>query len=450
MASTYLQNPSSGSSVSAERKTLTFSAWIKRSGLGSTQYLLTGINSSYYTTIYFTSSDNLSVYSYEGGTTRCNVTTTAVYRDTNAWYHIVVAIDTTQATANDRVKFYVNGVQETSITYSTNFPQNYNTYYGMTSGTDGYPTYLSSDSSSNFFNGLMADVYLVGGTAYTASTFGQTDAASGIWKPITSPSISWGTGVGGNVNLKFANSGSLGTDSSGSSNNWTVNGTGTQTLDTPSNVFATFNPLVKSSSATGATFSNGNTNVISSSGWLTAPATLGVSSGKWYWEVKCGTISGSNYIQAGVSSENAVFTNAGSYHESTAYCYAYHWDGQKYVNNVASSFGTAPSTGDIIMIALDCDNGFIYAGLNGTWQNSGDPTSGGSGTGALTTLASNQLWFPTVSAYSNTHNGNFGNGYFGTTAVASGNADGAGYGIFEYAPPTGYYALCTKNINTYG
>jgi hypothetical protein len=136
-----------------------------------------------------------------------------------------------------------------------------------------------------------------------------------------------------------------------------------------------------------------------------------------------------------------------TYHANTTYSYAYHWDGTKYINNSSLSFGTAISTGDIIMIALDCDNGFIYAGLNGTWQNSGVPTSGGSGTGAMTTLASNQLWFPTVSAYLSTHNANFGNGYFGTTAVASAQSPSDGIGIFEYEVPTGYKALCTKSIN---
>jgi hypothetical protein len=423
-------------STATNRKKWTFSFWIKT--IADVHIFTTSVSGNN-ASLYKGGGGQL-YYTEYNGSDLVTLLTTRRLRDASAWYHIVYVYDSTQATESDRVKLYINGVQETSFTGTIIYPSlNSDSLVGQNS--HDFQIGVRQDGAGGYYEGLMAHLHFIDGTAYDADTFGETDATTGIWKPKTAPSVTYGTN---GFFLKFENSGAFGTDSSGNANNFTVNGTMTQTIDTPSNVFATFNAL----QPTSATFSNGNTNVISgSAAWYTAPATLGVTSGKYYWEVKAGTISGINYIQAGVCSESAVSANLNTYHANTTYSYAYHWDGQKYINNSASSFGTAISTGDIIMIALDCDNGFIYAGLNGTWQNSGNPTSGGSGTGAMTTLASNQLWFPTVSAYSSTHNANFGNPAF---TISSGNSDGNGYGNFEYSVPSGYYALNTKNLAEFG
>jgi hypothetical protein len=308
----------------------------------------------------------------------------------------------------------------------------------------------SGASYNHYYDGSMSHVHFIDGTAYDADTFGETDATTGIWKPKTEPSVTYGTN---GFFLKFENSGAFGTDSSGNANNFTVNGTMTQNIDTPSNVFATLNPLATSSYITlseGNTKSLGNTAADNSGTY----GTLAPKSGKYYVETKIGTVV-SGYPRVGITQiNNGGFGRLLNGNESIPgyYLYeaSYKTDGNKYTNNVSSAFGDTYGAGDIISLAIDCDNGACYASKNGTWQNSGDPTSGASKTGALIT------WTPSdsegVTPASAEYNGsislfNFGNGYFGTTAVSSAQNPDDGIGIFEYDVPTGYYALNTKAIN---
>ena len=297
----------------------------------------------------------------------------------------------------------------------------------------------------------MAHVNFIDGTAYPASTFGETNAASGIWTPLSAPSVTYGTN---GVFLKFGSSGALGTDSSGNSNNFTVNGSGTQTQDAPSNVFCTLNAL--DNYYFGGTFSNGNTTVVStSSGYPYCTSTFGVGKGKYYIEGKYVARSdGNDYSRFGIGYKPATSTTDGLGDETGEAIYRP--DGAMKVNgSETSSWGATWATGDIISIALDCDNSKLYFSKNGVFQGGGNPTAGTGGIAItdVTTLSTGNYFFgfgDNSGSGSATWSYNFGNGYFGTTAVASGNADGAGYGIFEYVPPTGYYSLCTKNINTYG
>jgi len=458
MASTYLSR-TSGTPTS--QKIGTFSLWIKRSklvGAGYEQWFSSG-NSS--TTdlnnrwnIKFTSTEQIELFNVSGGSTNMKLLTNRVFRDVNAWYHIVFAVDTTQATASDRLKMWVNGVQETSFSTST-YPSLDDTScqffqsgkihrIGAFDGSGTYPYYL---------DGLITHYHYTDGTAYDASTFGEYDAQN-VWKPKTQPSVTYGTN---GFFLKFANAGSLGTDSSANGNDFTVNGTGTQTLDTPSNVFATMNVLNPQSS--GFTVVNGNLSLTANAtnAWRTTYGTLAVSSGKWYWEQKVTAASGSaHYIGITDQDENrSSATNDFENANVSAYCYR--GDGGK-VTSVSGSTVLTPgvgdsfTTGDIIGVAMDLDNQKIYFSKNGTWQASGDPTSGATGTGSFFDITAGKLYTPATAVY-NTGSGyqyNFGNGYYGTTAVSTPNADGAGYGKFEYSVPTGYYALCTKNIQTYG
>ena len=294
----------------------------------------------------------------------------------------------------------------------------------------------------------MSHIHFIDGTAYPASTFGETDATTGIWKPKTAPSVTYGTN---GFFLKFENSGAFGTYSSGNSNTFTVNGTMTQTIDTPSNVFATYNPLVISALAS---MSNGNLQgSVSSTGEKKGVATLGVSSGKYYAEQKVSALSGTLVNWFGIFEINDYAINAtGRSLSNGQYNWGYENDGSV-DNNGSSHTSGLPTytTGDIIGVALDLDNGYIYFSKNGTFINSGDPTSGSSGTGGFPVNITDKTYCIGAVPYAfdgtTTVQANFGNGYFGTTAVSSAQNPDDGIGIFEYDVPAGYRALCTKSIN---
>jgi len=427
MASTYLSRTQS----TGNKQTFTISAWIKRSSVANPSQSIISAGSGGEKDFIHFENGNLKFERYNGGFV-FQLITNRVFRDTSGWYHVVITYDSPQATASDRIKMYINGVQETSFA-TANYPsQNYNSIFNNSSFTN----YISKESdANNYFDGQMAHVHLIDGTAYSASTFGETDATTGIWKPKTAPSVTYGTN---GFFLKFENSGSMGTDSSGNSNNFTVNGTMTQTIDTPSNVFATLNPLIASSIPT---YSNGNLTIAGASTWESSPSTLAVSSGKYYAEFK--DVSGTNNM---VGVENAEIQSwIVQFPGWSSDGWGYARDGGKRNSGIDTSYGSSFTSGDIISIALDMDNKYVYFAKNGVWQNSGDPTSGATGTGGLSLSA--DLYYFVTASFNSSSSANFGNGYFGTTAVSSAENPDDGIGIFEYAVPTGYKALCTKSIN---
>jgi len=455
MASTYLSK-TYGSD--GNRKTMTFSFWIKRGNLSTAQYPMSIFDSGSGNQAdmrFAATTDVFRMYATgTDATPRVHLVTDRVFRDTSAWYHIVWEIDTTQATASDRVKLYVNGVQETSFSTEDYPPQNTDLRWNGTSGSTGGVNQIGAINGGNFIDGYMAHFHFIDGTAYDASTFGETDATTGIWKPKTAPSVTYGTN---GFFLKFENSAAFGTDSSGNSNNWTVNGTMTQTIDTPSNVFATLSPLHKT--PTGQTLSNGNltaTNSVSNLRYNNC-STICSSSGKYYAEVKIDTIGGEtgSTIIGFLNVDKAVTfqTATDFYNGQDNFSAGWYSDNGAVFYQTASTWQTLNSftTGDILQFAMDLDNGFFYFGKNGTWQNSADPTSGATGTGGLAVsgLGSSGDTFGFSSTVRNNgiYSWNFGNGYFGTTAVSSAQNPDDGIGIFEYAVPTGYKALCTKSIN---
>jgi hypothetical protein len=431
MANSYLTRTPS---LAGNRKTWTWSAWIKRSsGLGSQQCLLAcSSGATVFHLVYFDGNDKLN---HNYNQTYCS--TERVFRDTNAWYHLVCAVDTTQATASNRVKFYVNGVQET---LSGNFPSqntdmtiNNNVRHDISNGGANF-------NGQFYFDGYMSHVAFVDGQQLTPTSFGETDSTSGIWKFKSPSGLSWGTN---GFHLKFENSGALGTDSSGNSNTFTVNGNLKQALDTPSNVYCTLNPL---STDSGVTLSNGNTESDYDASVGNAKGTLGFSSGKWYWEVKIATAS-SDYPMLGIGSldeQQMQKPTGGSYPGGFTNSYGGYGNGNVYANgsNTGSqSFSWA--TNDIIGIAVDLDS----ATKTIKWYKNGNSTA------IASYNITNAVPF-TVMDYNGAEGSvnlqyNFGNGYFGTTAITSAGSNGNG-SLFEYDVPTGYYALNTKNINTYG
>ena len=446
--SAYLQNPSSGASSSAERKTLTWSIWLKRSELGatgSTQYLASGRDGSgsYYVGILFNSSDQLRVIQSAGGSTNFDLKTNRVFRDVSAWYHIVVAFDTTQSTNSNRIKIYVNGTQETSFATETYPSQDLATYFGMTSGGDGYPTYIGSNTSAHF-SGYMAEVVEIGGSQLTPTSFGEFDSDTPtVWKPKDLSDLSFGSTAGTNVYLDFEDSSDLGNDVSGGNNDYSLNSIAAtdQSTDTCTNNFATLNALDNYYAS--STITEGALKVVTNSGsYTTNHGTIALASGKWFWEVKVTNSSTEDMI--GIRGDQT----RSNYDWNESYDFFYNSYGRFYDGSSGSqfvSYGATFTTGDIIGVALDLDSGTntIQFYKNGSAQGSKN----------ITNVSSTAIGFYNIavgdytSGAASTFEINFGSPTF---SISSGNADANGYGNFEYSVPSGYYSVNTKNLKEFG
>ena len=438
MASTKLTRTLSGN---GNQNTATWSFWVKRSGLTDTRMYASWYDGNNQFWIMF-SSNKFNVKLYQSSSYSVQVETNRLFRDTSGFYHIVVAIDTTQGTASDRVKIYVNGSQETDLGSTTYPSQNQSMPFGLAS----YNQRIGFRDAEEYLDGSISHYHFIDGTAYTPSTFGETDSTSGIWKPKTNPSVTYGTN---GFFLKFENSGAMGTDSSGNSNTWTVGGTLTQNVDTPSNNFATWNPLIPQ----GLAYANGNlATTHNASSWKSAYGTLAMSgTGKYYFESKVSTLG--SYQGVGIVDAEQISSSASKF-GAVSRGYGYKNDGNKTNNDADSSYGATYTTGDIIMCAVDLNAGAIWWGKNGSWQNSATQSEIEAGTttnAGYTGISNSYVYLPAVQIYgSGTNQCNFGQGYFGTTAVASANADANGHGVMEYAVPSGYYTLNTKNIKEFG
>jgi len=419
------------------RRTMTFSFWFKRSsGLGANQYLhsIYDASSGYQSDIRLRTTDFLRMYSTDtAGSTALDIQTNRKFRDTNAWYHVVFAVDTTQATDTDRLKLWVNGVQETSFSYVSYPAQNTDLRWNGNNNADtGGVNYIGSINSGQYFDGLMTHFHFIDGTAYDASYFGETDATTGIWKPKTAPSVTYGTN---GFFLKFENSAAMGTDSSGNSNTFTVNGSMTKLIDTPSNVFATLNSLYNVTTFNGDKLSNGNTTATCSTNYKgVILSTLGASTGKYYFEAK---ITNTDSFAVGITND-AISLNTWS--PSSGNYVFYKEDGNIVRPSGSTASGTTYGTNDIIGVAWNATDSEVTFYKNGSAIASAYGVEGTQGTMMFAIADSG-----TGSA--NTVNCNFGNGYFGTTAVSSAQNPDDGIGIFEYDVPAGYRALCTKSIN---
>ena len=388
-----------------------------------------------------------------GNTINCNdkisgadsyyFTTDAVYVDPGAWYHIVVSIDTTQVTPADRLRCWVNGVTPSFYNYAAPTKD-----ASMNFNQTGQTSQIGADeATTNYFDGVMAHVHYTDGYSYAATDFGETDATSGIWVPISAPSVTYGAN---GFFLKFA-SGALGTDSSGESNDFVVTGTMTPTKDNAMNNFCTLNPL--DNYLQSMTYSQGNNTIVTD---YASPATgtVGVATGKWYWECKAVASIGGDFY-TGVRSTQVTDANAENGYRANDWSY-YGPTGNYLNNNTDTSYGDSYTVGDIIGVALDVTNSKLYFSKGGVWQNSGVPTSGGTGTGAISITAVGStplgLYTPAAGGWSSsvdyTWAFNFGNGYFGTTVVSSSESDDNGEGSFEYDVPAGYYALCSNNLGS--
>ncbi len=423
--SAYLsRTPSSASN----RKTWTWSGWVKRSTLSTYQRLFSASASGDNEHLIFRNTDDLHFFS---GDATADVKTNQLFRDVSAWYHIVLAVDTTDGTASNRVKLYLNGSEITSLATSTYPSQNADTGFNEAVAH----SIGRSDSSGQYFDGYMSDVYLIDGQQLDSSYFGETND-NGVWIP----KKYLGTYGTNGFFLEFQqtgtsqNSSGMGADTSGNDNHFAVTNLAATdvTVDTPTNNFATYNAVDTSSNIT---LSEGNTVATANSNHSASRATIGLRSGKWYWENKIVSDSGGPAV--GIMAANAPLADQLNSTPSRFY----RDSGQKITDGTASNYGNTYTTNDIIGVALDLDNGAIYFYKNGTVENSG--------TAAFTDLltATTEHWLPAVKLYNEAISVNFGNP---SHSVSSGNADANGYGNFEYAVPSGYYSLCTKNLAEYG
>ena len=445
MANSYLTHTTS---APTNDKIMTFSFWLKK-GKEQEPIMSRHIDGNNRFQFYnLDSSAGLQLYQQVSGSVEMNLSHDRQLRDFSAWYHQVIAIDTTQATASDRVKIYINGELLSGYSTATYPAQNADILFNGTSVVQE----IGRTNGSDYYNGYMSHFAFVDGTALTPTSFGETDSTSGIWKFKTPSGVTWGNN---GFHLKFENSGALGTDSSGQGNNFTVNGNLKQALDTPSNVYSVINHLTYSASQ--VTIQNGalsKAGTPTSNAWRSFYGTLGASNGKYYFEMKVDQIENSdpnNFWVGIVDIEQMTHTANNQQFYKQGRGYGYHaQSGSTGNNNQTFSYGNSWTAGDIIGVAMDLDNAKMYFSKNGTWQNSGVPTSGSTGTGAFI-IAANITYVPAFSQYyaNEQFSLNFGNGFFGTTAITSAGSNGNG-SLFEYDVPNGYYALNTKNINTYG
>ena len=439
----YLQRtPASAGSLT----TWTYSFWTKRSKLATAeQYLSAGPRSApnVEDQIYSISTDAISWY--DGTANSTVLRTSQLFRDVSAWYHLMFVWDTTNATAGNRARIYVNGTEVTAFSIDNNPSLN---AVSKINGTGQHRIGQVGTVSGENLDGYLAEVVFIDGQALTPSSFGETDTVSGNWKPKDVSGLTFGTN---GFYLQFQNSGALGTDSSGNGNTWTVNNLTSvdQSKDTPTNNFATLNALYKGVPAN-PTFSNGNLTIApTTADYQNAFSTIAPSAGKWYMEMKVnGTPNSANEFSVNTEANLIYFTtNSSTGGRTSDSCSIKMSTGEKRINGTLSSYGTASSNGDIMMCALDLDNQKVFFGKNGTWFNSGDPVTGTNP--ASSALSSTTIYFIGSDVFTGGFSSldfNFGNPPY----AANGYSDGNGFGDFSYAVPTGYYALNTQNINVQG
>ena len=441
-------------SSAGNRKTWTLSFWIKRTELAdgsNTMRVFEAWTGSTGTSALFTATDNFILDLSNGSN---YFTSNARFRDTAAWYHFVIRVDTTQGTASERARVYVNG-SELAGSWNSNIGQNTD----LTWNLDVAHNFARFHNGDSYVSAYYAEIINVDGTSLAPTAFGEFDEDSGIWKP-KAANPTYGTN---GFKLEFKSSGSLGADTSGNGHTWSLNAIAAvdQATDTPTNNFCTLNVLNALSNGGGNNeYTEGATKGKALETAEMASGTMAVDKGKWYYECKALTNSD---IMAGWGVPNKWGHHSVNPGYDT-YSFAVHSIGRAYYYG-NSYIDFSPSvefnTNDIVSVALDADNGFAYWAKNGTWMNGGNPTSGSTGTGGFNYIGGStganmdivegDYLVPAVRTNYATNGSillNFG-GYT-IISISSAASDANGYGTFEYAPPSGYYALCTKNLAEYG
>ena len=448
-------------SSNGNRRTWTWSGWIKRGCTGSTRggklayqgvFMAGATNDESHIKLFI--NDKIDIDNYTSGTHNFHLKTTAVYSDVSNWYHICVAFDTTQGTASNRIKLYINGTRVTAFDQEDYPAQNYDTAWNSTShpmmhGRDG--------SNTQRFDGYMAEIHYIDGTAYAPTAFGEVDEDYGHWKPIK-PDVTYGTN---GFHLDFENSSSLGNDANGSNNSSVTNfATSDQTLDTPTNNFAVINSredVYPPSDDSATTIQQGNLQVTNTANAAACMrrATFGMDSGKWYWEVLRNVTSGS---ESGTTL--GIMPSAAGWGRTTNYIGGQHpnvqggigfygsgsGSGVAHGGTINNSVGAQTTANNVIGMAYDCATGKFWVSIDGTWTGGSNPSTGNNPNFTFTDAVI------TKSPAFQYHNyveyiANFGQeGTFTGRKTAGGNSDDNGYGNFLYDVPAGFLSLCSKNL----
>ena len=432
-------------SQGGNRKTWTWSGWIKRTELGRHMYLFSAGGTGF----QILGADNIRFSLYYNNTSYY-LDLNAKLRDTSAWYHIVGQLDTTQSTAQDRVKVWINGERQTSFSNDSahNISQNADVQHlnEATGTSTGWMKICDWYASGRFFSGYAAEWHFTDGVANDPTEFGEFDTTSGIWKPKEYDG-SYGTN---GFYLDFADGADLGDDESGNGNDFSEGNltAADQATDTPTNNFCTFNPSMDQGNSPtiteGAMKSTGGGGSFNQT-W----GTIGTKSGKWYYEMKVTNTSYTGYFGASTTPAVSDYTNTVQLMYNTSFIVGtangidyYYWQNGSQTSNESTGWGNLVNN-DVLGLALDLDASTkkFYLYKNGSLLNSGGTN--------LPTNMQDEFIFPLYVQYENRQDEiNFG-GYT-ISSISSAASDANGYGTFEYAPPSGYYALCTKNLAQYG
>jgi len=424
-------------------QTFTVSLWVKRTEISNQQYIWgAGTDGNNFFLVSFESNNTLRVRSYVSGSDQAVYITNRVFRDTAAWLHIVTAVDTTSGTAGDRLRIYINGVEETSFSTETNFSQNDSTMHNANSSYMEIGTVIGE---ANRFCGYISEVISISGSQLAPTTFGEFDTDTGIWIP----KAYTGSFPQNSVYLEFKDSSSLGTDTSGNGQTFTLQNLSAadQATDTPTNNFCTWSPLWAEPRANG-TITEGATQVAWGGGaWKIARSSMAVSKGRWYWEIKGANVTGDTwnnnlfgFASTGADGQTGPTVLLGYSTGNYYYLVAGSQTGQDNFGNA----GGAWSSSDTFAIALDLESStkkfILYR--NGSAVN-------GSGTDLVSAFQTEQFF----TAYSTSYNGDtqFLNwGGYTVNTISSAASDANGYGTFEYAPPNSYYSICSQNLAEFG
>ena len=434
----------------------TYSFWVKRGILGS-EDAITGAfsNSQNKSIILFRTDDQFEIMDLQGDSYVMQKKTNRKFRDTSAWYHFVISSDATLS--SPETKIYVNGVEETSFATTNEYTQNQaNLWNSAIVNHIG-----ASDTTSRFWDGYLTEFVFIDGQVLDPDSFGEFDEDSPtIWKPKDVSGLTFGNN---GFYLDFEDASNLGNDANGGTD-WTENNIAAvnQHTDTCTNNFATFNGTLGYNSTIVLAEGNikGTTGSTHEALYGSIFSSIGVTQGKWYAEFKVTTNSDKSIIGISADLENDADGSSGS-----AFNFIYLGQGIGYYgnngkifhtnSNTQMTYGSSLSNNDIVGIALDVDNQEVYFSINGTFQNSGDPTSGSSKTGGVVNEGARNIFstgtgtiFFAVADFDRDATcaieANFGGG--SVSAISSGNSDANGHGNFEYSVPSGYFALCTKNL----
>jgi len=443
----------------SNRKTLTFSCWVKRGNQGTNQNIFgpqtNNTGSGTYGVIRLNPQNELDIFDYTNGTTNWRLQSTQLLRDSSAWYHFVFSMDTSNAVSSERLRMYINGQRVTDFdveTYpSLNYEGQWNNNLSHEIGA------IQRGSTNQYFDGYLAEIVFIDGQALDCNSFAEFND-SGIWIP-KEYSGSYGTN---GFKIDGRDSSDLGDDESGNGNDFTTYNLAAhdQVLDSPTNNFATFNPVMTNDSDFEFTQGNLTLDMNTNKSWYVgAGASVSVSSGKWYWESYWN--GGDSYTIWGILDTEQLHVLAGS---GSTVIYSLNFQGiqpNASGNNdiygggsgaTIGNTGQAASPGGIWQFALDLDNNKMWLGYNGTFLNSGDPAAGTNETWSSTYITSSSYTPINLGYQISAHSVltyNFGqDSTFAGAVSAGGNKDSNGIGNFKYSVPSGYKALCSKNIGS--